>query len=287
MKFLRNLALSFFLLLFATAIGLAAGHLMITHPNSWSGSLGSSFFSSKNSLFSSDSSANPVPISSEEGKALISQASPAIVSVYSYQPDTSSESSWQNFPFAPFSGSSSTVQVSAGTGFFVDPDGYILTDRHVVPPDSTGYSVILSDGTKKEARVVYRDPKDDIAVLKISGNNYPTLPLGDSSKLTIGQPVVSAGNAYGQSEYVSTTGKITDLGQSITATDGQQELKLSNVIESSAQLFPGDSGGPTLDMEGKVVGLNEATTDGHAEMNYLTPINEAKDAISAALNSGL
>ncbi len=91
-----------------------------------------------------------------------------------------------------------TQQVSAGTGFFVTSNGYIVTNKHVVPDANATYTVLLADGVQKSGTVVWRSPNEDLAIVKIAGTGYATVPLGDSSTLKLGESVFAVGNALGQ-----------------------------------------------------------------------------------------
>lgn len=229
---------------------------------------------------------------SQQEKDVANAVSPAVVFIYgkkevsAYEPQTQSvRVPGLNIALDLPAGleAKQTQEVNAGTGFFVDSDGYILTNRHVVPDDEASYTVVLSDGRRMDAQVVYRDPNHDIAVIKIPGNGYPTLPLADSSELKIGQTVLTMGNAYGREQNVVSSGNITDLRKNIIAEDDFNRQSLTGLIQTSAQLFPGDSGGPTFDMEGKVVGVNVAVSTGDSHVSFSVPINDAKDAIDKAV----
>lgn len=156
--------------------------------------------------------------------------------------------------------STKSTKASLGTGFFVESNGYILTNKHVVQDTAADYIVLLKDGQRKNADVVYRDPKLDLAVIKIPGYNYPTLKLADTNRLSMQQPVVAVGNSYTRQDEVE-SGAISGFYNS---TFGEPYEKVTAntpiVIESNIGLIPGDSGGPLVDMNGNVVGVNFATS---------------------------
>ena len=178
---------------------------------------------------------------------------------------------------------SSEQTVGAGSGFIISSDGYILTNKHVVSDSNAQYTVLLASGAQKTATVVYRDPNNDMAIVKISGSGYPTIPLGDSGLLSAGQSVVAIGNALGQFQNTVSVGVISGLNRTIQATDqmtGQEET-LSGIIQTDAAINPGNSGGPLLDLNGEAIGINVATAEGGNSIGFALPINSLKSAISA------
>lgn len=177
---------------------------------------------------------------------------------------------------------------SAGTGFLVSDDGLILTNKHVVSSESADYSVITSDGTKYKVVVKARDPKYDIALLKVEGKNFKALTLGDSDKIKIGQTAIAIGNALGRYQNTVTVGVISARGRVIEASDyvsGESE-NLDNLLQTDAAINPGNSGGPLLNTSGQVIGINTAI-DAQAEgIGFAIPINLAKSAIDSYLKKG-
>lgn len=175
----------------------------------------------------------------------------------------------------------STLQkVGAGSGFIISHDGYILTNKHVVADSSAEYTVLLSTGAQKPAKVVYRDPNNDVAVLKINGD-YPTVVnLGDSSSVKLGQTVMAIGNALGEYSNSVSVGIISGLNRSIQATDvtGSTE-QLSGVLQTDASINLGNSGGPLIDLSGNVIGINVATVYGSSNISFAIPINAISPAI--------
>jgi serine protease Do len=175
-----------------------------------------------------------------------------------------------------------TQEVGAGTGFIVRADGYILTNRHVILSNKASFTVLLSDGTKKQAQVAYEDPDNDIALLKIDGSGYPTVSLGDSSTLQLGQQVAAIGNALGQYSNTVSTGIVSGLNRTVAAQDYSGNVeKLTGIIQTDAPINPGNSGGPLLDLSGNVVGINVATVEGSNNISFAIPIDSAKAVIAA------
>jgi S1-C subfamily serine protease len=171
-------------------------------------------------------------------------------------------------------------QVGAGTGFVITGDGYVVTNKHVVSDTNATYSIFMPDTTVKEAFVVYKDEKNDVALLKISGTNYKKVSLGDSSSAKLGQTVIAIGNALGQYDNSVSIGIISGLNRKIEATDGNNIKEiLDGVIQTDAAINPGNSGGPLIDTEGKVIGINVATVVGSNNISFSIPINSVKEAI--------
>jgi len=141
----------------------------------------------------------------------------------------------------------------AGTGIIWSMDGYIITNHHVVPGDKATIQVHLSDGRVLEARVVDRHPKQDLAMLQISAGDLQAASAGDSSKLRVGEWVFAIGNPWGQRGVV-TAGIVSGFGSARHNDD--EEEQLTHYIKSDVHLAPGNSGGPLLDAEGRVVGIN-------------------------------
>jgi S1-C subfamily serine protease len=172
---------------------------------------------------------------------------------------------------------------AAGTGMVISPSGEVLTNNHVIRGATTFRVVVVTTGRSYKATVVGYDVDDDVAVLQLAGaSNLKTIPLGNSSKLKVGQAVVARGNAGGKGGTPSVaSGTITRLHQQIIAQDGEGGSEtLTNLIETNAPIQPGDSGGPLLNAKGRVVGIVTAgsvtfrfqTTGG---LGYAITINRA------------
>jgi S1-C subfamily serine protease len=219
-------------------------------------------------------------------QTLVSLASPSVVFIYSLQYKEASGSPVYrrgrlgSFVDAARRRISPVAKISSGTGFFVDEDGYILTNNHVVADEGETYTVILPDGRQKKAEVVSRDGQKDLAVLKISGGNYPVLPLGDSANVRIGDEVLGLGNTLGMFELTVSEGQVARTRRTIYA-EGDGPPKLSNLIQTTAQFYPGDSGGPLLNLKGEVVGINVAAAIDKANVGFSIPINDAKAELEA------
>ncbi len=175
-------------------------------------------------------------------------------------------------------------QVSAGTGFLITADGFIFTNKHVVVDDQADYTVLLSSGKQLPGKVIYKDPTNDLAVVKISGSGYRAVNLDDSSKLALGQTVFAVGNALGQYNNSVSVGVISGLNRSIEASGSQLGTEqLNGVIQTDAAINPGNSGGPLSDLDGNVVGVNVATVQGSNNISFSIPINTVKPILKSVL----
>jgi serine protease Do len=181
-----------------------------------------------------------------------------------------------------------STQEGAGTGVIISKDGYILTNRHVIPEGTSTVEVVTSDGTVYEnVTVVGRDPINDLAFLKIeNASNLKAASLGDSGDIAVGQKVVAIGNALGQYQNTVTSGIISALGRPLTASDGSSAESLENLLQTDAAINPGNSGGPLVDLEGKVIGINTAVAADAQGIGFAIPINDAKGLIKSVLNTG-
>ncbi|RMD58924.1 PDZ domain-containing protein [Candidatus Parcubacteria bacterium] len=168
-------------------------------------------------------------------------------------------------------------EIGGGTGFIVSSDGYIITNKHVVYDDEAEYTVLMNDESKYDAKVLARDPINDLAVLKIEGDNFPTVEWGDSDQVKVGQTVIAIGNALGEFRNTVSKGVISGLARSIVAGGaGFGAESLSDVIQTDASINPGNSGGPLLNIEGQIIGVNTAIAQGAQNIGFAIPANEAR-----------
>lgn len=175
-------------------------------------------------------------------------------------------------------------QTGAGTGFLINSNGYILSNNHVVDDANAHYTVLLADGSQKEASVIYRDPEIDIAILKIEGSGFAHVALGSSSSLKLGQSVFAIGNALGEYSNSVSVGIISGLNRDITASTGYSSEKLTGVIQTDAAINPGNSGGPLSTLDGKVIGVNVATVRDSDNISFSIPIDVIKEIIGKVVN---
>ncbi|MFA7209316.1 MAG: trypsin-like peptidase domain-containing protein [Parcubacteria group bacterium] len=178
-------------------------------------------------------------------------------------------------------------KVGGGSGFLVTEDGMVVTNKHVVSDASAEYTVMTNDNKEHAAKILAVDPVNDIAVIKIEGQGYPTLDLGDSDSLKIGQSVVAIGNSLGEFSNTVSKGIVSGLGRSLTASGGQgQTEKLSDIIQTDAAINPGNSGGPLLNIDGEVVGINVAMAQGAQNIGFAIPANQIKRVVEQVKTTG-
>jgi Do/DeqQ family serine protease len=184
-------------------------------------------------------------------------------------------------PFDPFFRRSPREEPRAsGSGVIVDPNGYILTNNHVIE-NARGIDVRLSDGRKFSAKLIGRDPKSDLAVLKIdTPAPLPVAQLGDSDRLRIGQWAIAIGSPFGLDRTV-TVGIV-----SATARTRVGVATYESFIQTDASINPGNSGGPLLNIDGEVIGLNTAIVAAGQGIGFSIPINMAKDVMSQLIARG-
>ena len=184
-------------------------------------------------------------------------------------------------------------EIGGGSGFIVSPDGYVVTNKHVVFDEEAEYTIITNDNEKYNAKILDRDPINDIAVLKIipnegkSFNDLPYLEMGDSDQLVVGQSVIAIGNSLGEFTNTVSKGIVSGLMRSITAYgDFGGAETLSSLIQTDAAINSGNSGGPLLNLKGEVVGVNVARSDVGDNVGFALPINSVKPAISSVKKEG-
>lgn len=177
-------------------------------------------------------------------------------------------------------------EVGGGTGFIVSSDGLIITNKHVVVDTEAEYTVLTNDGERYDAQVLARDPVQDIAVLKVNKSGLPTLKLGNSDSLQIGQTVIAIGNALGEFRNTVSVGVISGLRRTVTASGGGVSETIDEVIQTDAAINLGNSGGPLLNLKGEVIGINTAVAIGAENIGFAIPINKAKKDIEQVRTEG-
>jgi len=190
-----------------------------------------------------------------------------------------------------------TSRQSAGTGFIISTNGIIVTNRHVVPFGSSTVSVTLADGTQFDnVAVIGRtnsSGSQDIAFLKITdlkGKKLTPVTLGDSSKVQVGDRVVAIGNALGQFQNTVTSGIISGYGRDVTAGDGSglsASENLTDLFQTDAAINQGNSGGPLVNINGQVIGINTAIASNAQNIGFAQPINDVKGLITSVLDKGI
>jgi S1-C subfamily serine protease len=175
-------------------------------------------------------------------------------------------------------------QTGVGSGVIYDASGWILTNRHVVTNDSdvvvAKLTVELKDGRQFEGHVYGVDTLTDLAIVKIQATGLPSVALGDSDALKVGQLVIAIGSPLGLYSNSVTSGIVSAKGRPITVDSGKQ---LTNLIQTDAAINPGNSGGPLLDAGGNVIGINTAVAPNSSGIGFAIPINIAKPIMQQAL----
>lgn len=207
---------------------------------------------------------------------VVDAVSPAVVSVVV-----------RTYGFDPFTGPS-TSEEGIGTGFIVDSKGLVITNSHVVDSPDGEYSVVMKDGNTFDVKKVHLDRVQDVAILEIDGKDLPTVTLGDSDQLKVGQRAIAIGNALGRFQNTVTVGVVSGIGRAITAGGayGVASTAYDSVIQTDAALNPGNSGGPLLNSAGQVIGMNVATTPGADNISFAIPVNTLKPLLEAFLKEG-
>ena len=224
--------------------------------------------------------AQTTPIPSSVGAQ---RRTPTVVAVHNVMPsivNIQTESTIRRPAFEPWFGFPSprerTYQSqSLGSGFVWSADGLIVTNAHVIEGASR-VSVLLQDGSQHSAEVIGVDPDSDLAVLKVSAGKLIPAPVGTSSDLLIGEPVIAVGNPFGLSGTV-TTGVVSATGRSVPSQDRGRIF--TDFIQTDASINPGNSGGPLLNIEGKVIGINVAIYAEAQGIGFAIPVDRARKVI--------
>ena len=235
-----------------------------------------------------------IPQTTQEQKIIdiVKENSPSVVSVVAYKDVPVYEQTYQQdfFFIIPKLEQKGTErqQVGAGTGFIVSSDGLILTNKHVVSDKEAEYVVIMTDNKEYNAKVLARDPVQDLAIMKIEGgNSFKPLKLGSVDDIQIGQTVIAIGNALGRFQNTVSVGVISGLGRTIVATgpDFATE-KLEDIIQTDTAINRGNSGGPLINLKGEVVGINTAVSTEGENIGFAISIDKAKRSIEQVKTLG-
>lgn len=226
------------------------------------------------------------PVSEEEKIIdLVAKASPAVVSILVEQKGASR----MTVRFDADGGitretqEGDYVEVGRGTGFLVRPDGLIVTNRHVAGDRDARYTVILLDERRFDAKIIDIDPINDLALLKIDGGRFPALALEAADRVRIGQTVVAIGNALGKYANTVTRGILSGLGRDIEASNrvtGGLE-RLEDILQTDAAINEGNSGGPLLNLDGKVIGVNTAVETSAQGLGFAIPVAEVRKVLAS------
>lgn len=214
----------------------------------------------------------------EESSAVIDAAkkiSPAVVSVTA------------SGRVMDFFGQVSDQDLGGGTGFIITSDGLIITNKHVVEQQAS-YKVVLNDGKIYDATIKAVDPYNDLAVLKIDAKDLPTVELGSSADLQVGQYVIAVGNALAEFQNSVSLGVVSAKGRTLSNIEGTSET-LTDLIQTDAAINPGNSGGPLVNLAGQVVGINSviaSNTGGSIGLGFAISIDSVKSIIDSVRKTG-
>jgi Do/DeqQ family serine protease len=218
---------------------------------------------------------------------VVKKVTPAVVNVYASRVETAARNPMFDDPifrrFFGGGGDESRVSKALGSGVIVDPSGLVVTNYHVID-GMTQVKVALSDRREFEAEIVLRDPRTDLAVLRLKGGrDFPVLELGDSDALEVGDFVIAVGDPFGVGQTVT---------QGIVSALARTQVGISDYgffIQTDAAINPGNSGGALVDLDGKLVGINSAIysrSGGSIGIGFAIPVNMVKSVVSAAIHGG-
>lgn len=233
-------------------------------------------------------SPNNIVVTSEESATVnaIAKALPSVVTIR-IDKTTTTPDRYGLDPFDPFSpfyripGNSEKIEQNIGSGFVIDKEGLIVTNKHVVSDLNATYKVLTNDKRTLEVKKISRDPLNDLAILKVDVTNLTPLQMADSSKLQLGQHVIAIGTPLGEFTNTVTSGIVSGLGRGITAGSMYEQFveRLDNVIQTDAAINPGNSGGALINLSGQVVGVNTAISGEGQNIGFAIPINVVKELI--------
>lgn len=218
---------------------------------------------------------------------VVEESLPSVVTI-GIRKTTAGSDSFEIDPFDPFNpfrripGAQRKIEQNIGSGFIISEDGLIITNKHVVSDSEATYQVLTNDNKKYDIAKIYRDPLNDLAILKINTTGLKPLKLGNSENLKLGQMAIAIGTPLGEFQNTITVGIVSGLGRGITAGspfEGYVE-KLDNVIQTDAAINPGNSGGPLLNSTGQTIGVNTAIAGEGQNIGFAIPVNVVKDLIN-------
>ncbi len=208
---------------------------------------------------------------SEAVSQIAERVGPAVVTIQVKKPGSAS----------PFGWGSNGESVGSGSGIIIAPDGYVLTNNHVVS-DANDLMVSLADGSQFPAQLSGRDPDTDLALLRLATSGLPAASLGDSDQLKVGQLAIAIGSPLGLQATV-TAGVVSALGRTLRSISGRL---IEDIIQTDAALNPGNSGGALVDSHGQVIGVTTAIVAGAQGVCFAIPVNTAKWVVPQLLKEG-
>ena len=179
-------------------------------------------------------------------------------------------------------------EIGGGTGFFVSADGYLITNKHVVYQDGADYSVVTNDGETYDVEVVAKDPALDVAILKVDAEvDFPFLKFAEIEDLRLGESVIAIGNTLAEFPNSVSVGVVSGLSRNIVASDGFSFLEsLEGVIQTDAAINHGNSGGPLINTQGDVVGVNVAVAGNGENIGFALPSNVVSSVYESVAEHG-
>ena len=211
--------------------------------------------------------------------AAVRQAAPAVVSINTSARHPASNDPWFRFSFGD---RGEQQQTGLGSGVIMSPEGYVLTNNHVVE-GADEIEVVLADARRTSAKVIGTDPESDLAVLKISLDKLPVMTLGDSDRLQVGDQVLAIGNPFGVGQTV-TSGIVSALGRNQLGIN-----TFENFIQTDAAINPGNSGGALTDIGGHLMGINTAIysrSGGNMGIGFAIPVSTARQVMESIVRNG-
>ncbi|TVX98353.1 S1C family serine protease [Cohnella terricola] len=229
---------------------------------------------------------------------IFEQASPAVVKIETYAVVQQNGGTWEDDFFRQFfgdnygrngdngskNGQGDLQESGMGSGFIFDSTGYILTNQHVIGGASEIKVTVEGHDQPYTAKLLGSSSELDLAVLKIEGNDFPTLKLGDSSSMNMGDWVVAIGNPVGF-EHTITVGVLSSNEREITIPDGNSTRKYQHLLQTDASINPGNSGGPLLNLNGEVIGINTAVSTQAQGIGFAIPTSTITDVLENLKNN--
>lgn len=224
---------------------------------------------------------------------VVEESLPSVVTI-GIQTNASSQDSFEIDPFNPFNpfrripGRREQVERNIGSGFIVSEDGLIITNKHVVSNTDATYKILTNDKKEYAIENIYRDPLNDLAILKVNASGLKPLALGDSKSIKLGQLAIAIGTPLGEFTNTVTTGIVSGLGRGITAGSPFEGFveKLDNVIQTDAAISPGNSGGPLLNSKGQVIGVNTAIAQEGQNIGFAIPSDVVNNLLKGFKDRG-
>lgn len=276
----RKLLVGIILLAFVAGIAFTGGIIFAT---------GGRFVNPRITAFGLPEKASELPgVGPNTIAEIVDKVSPAVVKIETTVTTAVSRNPFFSDPFfreffgSDFGGPMSRVQKGVGSGFIISSDGYILTNEHVIEGAQNIQVTLVGRSNPVTAKVVGSDRELDLAVLKIdAGTNLPTLKLGNSDQIAVGNWVIAIGNPYGL-DHTVTVGVISAKGRPITVEDRSYR----NLLQTDASINPGNSGGPLIDLNGDVIGINTAVDASAQGIGFAIPSNTVKSILDELMGKG-